>query len=562
MAVFQYASEYAHDSLNWAVTEAQKCFNAPLDHTRHYPVDPFPELVNKPTGNPYFDRLLKSDTGLKFMELSDAKSGTIISAGEESLVKPPDAERNTVKEASSNLSVVVVKEDGTHTTCEHSLANVPNEDPLEGFSLEDTLTKRSSPSAVAEAVQSVLQQLAASRVDNESAPKSYESEFLAGKGFGPNRENVSEKHIQIEATFSDSEDEPDKGLNSRAKEEAEIQREQVEARAPDQPPREDVVQPTSAVPSIVRDEVNNWVVGSVLEVFSASANAWYPGVVTQVVPAEGALEMLTVQFWPSIDDSKQKTACRESTQFAPIGAHCGDRLPPGFELVFSKSRPGVFVFLDGTTGLKYDKLDLIWAVHFQRWLDRPVSVGLETISSVAPPIALAPTTKQVSEAKENEFGLATQIVLPRENLAEAPSCENACSKCDETTSRECDQDVARTLRERLAETTSRECDQDVAPAALFLEAMAFESPGAFSATSTAPQSNAELQQSLTENATNSAVNGATLEQAETPKGMDVLTEALLTDEFFASLPEPCDSPSKHRNLTNVFSGSSVSEAGL
>merc|ERR1719375_1446946 len=73
MALLQHASEYASDSLTWAVTEAQRCFQAPLDHTRHGPVEPLPEMVNKPTGNPYFDRMLKSDVGLRFLELTHSR---------------------------------------------------------------------------------------------------------------------------------------------------------------------------------------------------------------------------------------------------------------------------------------------------------------------------------------------------------------------------------------------------------------------------------------------------------------------------------------------------------
>merc|ERR1719271_845543 len=96
--------------------------------------------------------------------------------------------------------------------------------------------------------------------------------------------------------------------------------------------------------------------------------------------------MLTAQFWLNIEDAKQKSLCRNSEFLAPVGTHCGDQLPPGFQISPSKSRPGVFVFLDATTGLKYESLELIWAVHFKRWLEQPAPAGTETISSVAPAV--------------------------------------------------------------------------------------------------------------------------------------------------------------------------------
>lgn len=523
MAVFQYASEYAHDSLHWAVTEAQKCFNAPLDHTRHHPVEPYPELINAPTGNPYFDRMLKSDTGLKFLELSDPPAGHM-KTGEGRLAESPDSKNKRTEEAepSANLSVVVLSDDGTRTTCKHTITDDGSEPSRNDGSLDDTLTKRSSPNAVAEAVQSVLQQLAASKLDGVSS-----------------RENTgTEQRVQLDATYSDSDDEFEQVTDALDAEDNKINktiRDQEEPMASVNTTREDIAQQTSVAPctsvalcTSSRDQVSSWAVGSVLEVFSASANSWYPGLVTQIVLGEGALEMLTVQFWPSIDDSKQKTACRESTQFAPIGAHCGDRLPPGFELVFSTSRPGAFVFLDATTGLKYESMELIWAVHFRRWLDRPVSSGMETISSVAPVLTSGPSTRQGGETSASEFGLATQVVPPCESVS-AP-CSKAPATADER-------------------VHTKATDHAIPPAALFLEAMAFESPGeyCFQAPSTSPRTKVEHRQ-------NDAGDSKILISSGTDFEVEqVVAEELLTDEFFASLPEPCSDETNERNLTNLFS---------
>jgi hypothetical protein len=375
-----------------------------------------------------------------------------------------------------------------------------------------------------------LQQLADSRTDNDSAA-----------------ENIAiDQHVQLEATYSDSDDEPEKSSCEKAKDEATSTCEQIERSASDQVTQEEVAEPSRASRAGVRDEVSSWEVGSVLEIFSASANAWFPGLVTQVVVAEGGLEMLTVQFWPTIDDSKQKTACRESTQFASIGSHCGDRLPPGFDLVFSKSRPGTFVFLDGTTGLKYESLELIWAVHFRRWLDRPVSNGMETISCVAPPVAISRAATHGIEVKTSEFGLATQIVPP---IEEVPSpIEDSSVPCSEKAIATADEN---------AEGNAH--NQDLPAAALFLEAMAFESPGAFSCE---VQSKVESAQDTIEDPEGELVHGATFEVVENLGEQDGLADELLTDEFFASLPEPCNNSPKQRTLTPLFSPATVPAAVL
>jgi hypothetical protein len=123
-----------------------------------------------------------------------------------------------------------------------------------------------------------------------------------------------------------------------------------------------------------------WTQGSVLEIYSASANRWYPALLLRVQPGEvGMPDVLTMQFWLSTDEAKQKSLYRnDAQQLAPLGTHLVEELPPGFCLKPSQSRPGQNVFQDLTTGTKYQTVELAWQTHFQRLLERP-ALGMETV---------------------------------------------------------------------------------------------------------------------------------------------------------------------------------------
>jgi len=126
----------------------------------------------------------------------------------------------------------------------------------------------------------------------------------------------------------------------------------------------------------------DWDVGSVLEVYSATAGLWYPAQVTQVQPQPGneENEVLTVQFYVE-DEAKQKSLYRSDAQLAPLGAHTAGQLPPGFTTKASQSRAGQLVCMDESTGVKYGCPDLAWQLHFERLTQRPAA-GCQTVCAV------------------------------------------------------------------------------------------------------------------------------------------------------------------------------------
>jgi hypothetical protein len=195
------------------------------------------------------------------------------------------------------------------------------------------------------------------------------------------------------------------------------------------------------------DVRRSWQAGSVLEVFSASLERWYPALVMHVIKSENppavGMDGLKVQFWLDIDDAKSKTLCRADPHLAPFGKACKGQLPPGFQLRSSKSRPGQTVILDATTGLKYETPELAWSAHFQRWLIFRAE-GTQTIRSVAgiaqaaahavehvpaiAPFALQAELPMASKMDTTAaHGLVTEYELSREAPCSAPGLPKAPS---------------------------------------------------------------------------------------------------------------------------------------
>lgn len=120
--------------------------------------------------------------------------------------------------------------------------------------------------------------------------------------------------------------------------------------------------------------------GAVVEVYSATSCLWYPAAVTGVDRKPGGLEVLTVYFFVD-NEPKQKSVLSGDSQLAPLGTHTGGQLPPGFQRTPSQSRPGHFVYMDATTGIKYATAQLAWRLHFQRLSERGPE-GLQTVQCV------------------------------------------------------------------------------------------------------------------------------------------------------------------------------------
>jgi hypothetical protein len=124
---------------------------------------------------------------------------------------------------------------------------------------------------------------------------------------------------------------------------------------------------------------NMWTQGSVLEIYSASSNRWYPALLLKVMKGDGTPDVLTMQFWLSTDEAKQKSLYRNDIQqLSLLGTHLGGELPPGFCIKPSASRPGHSVYLDQTTGMKYQTAELAWQTYFKRLLERPAA-GMDTV---------------------------------------------------------------------------------------------------------------------------------------------------------------------------------------
>jgi hypothetical protein len=155
---------------------------------------------------------------------------------------------------------------------------------------------------------------------------------------------------------------------------------------------------SEAVPTLSKDdqmERTLWKQGSVIEIFSASAERWYPALLLRTQKGENGMpDVVTLQFWLRTDEAKQKSLyINDGQHLAPLGTHLGNELPPGFCLKPSQSRPGQSVFMDMTTGTKYQTAELAWQTYFRRLLERPAS-GVETVCNLPNAQSMAVSLQQ------------------------------------------------------------------------------------------------------------------------------------------------------------------------
>jgi len=106
---------------------------------------------------------------------------------------------------------------------------------------------------------------------------------------------------------------------------------------------------SSAAPVSDRE---SWQEECVVEVFSATANRWYPATVVLAQTGPDGQDILTVRFYMD-DEAKQKSMLRSDAHLASLGTYTAGELPPGFKMQPSQSRQGQMVYLDATTGVKY-----------------------------------------------------------------------------------------------------------------------------------------------------------------------------------------------------------------
>merc|ERR1719453_2269848 len=132
-------------------------------------------------------------------------------------------------------------------------------------------------------------------------------------------------------------------------------------------------------------ERENWAVGSVVEVFSASASKWYIAQVVQVGDKGTAVaHMLAVQFVADNGQIMQKSMPRSDVQIAAFGKNTR-QMPPNFTKVASESRPGEFSYKDTTTGTKYQTKELAWENYYNATLKCEQAQQLLQQQSLNPP---------------------------------------------------------------------------------------------------------------------------------------------------------------------------------
>jgi hypothetical protein len=115
----------------------------------------------------------------------------------------------------------------------------------------------------------------------------------------------------------------------------------------------------------VKQQRAAWTKDSILEIYSASNKQWHVAHVVWVAQSSVGPDVLTVLFYQD-DGAKNKSVYRNDHQMAPLGTHTAGLLPPGSRAVSSQSRPGQSSFLDIATGVKYETVEQVWRVHFER----------------------------------------------------------------------------------------------------------------------------------------------------------------------------------------------------
>merc|ERR1719261_1357925 len=94
--------------------------------------------------------------------------------------------------------------------------------------------------------------------------------------------------------------------------------------------------------------------------------------------------IVTVRFFDTAGQKRQKAAFRQDPMFAQFGTHCGERLPPGCVKVPSSTRPGQFSYFDQAANRKFATPELAWHAFLEQKL---VVEADDTTPVQAPPAA-------------------------------------------------------------------------------------------------------------------------------------------------------------------------------
>ena len=150
---------------------------------------------------------------------------------------------------------------------------------------------------------------------------------------------------------------------------------------------------------------------NLVEVFSSTRSAWF---VASVVSSTNDGN-ITVHFVDLDDTLKQKTLPRQHGQLAMFGAHVGSRLPPGFQIVASQSRPGQVSFMHGASGHRFATCEGAWTWY----LDGRTRAQVTT-QAPAPPPVLQPVVSPAAAASMEDFDSIEGLLAPVRSGALAP----------------------------------------------------------------------------------------------------------------------------------------------
>ena len=150
---------------------------------------------------------------------------------------------------------------------------------------------------------------------------------------------------------------------------------------------------------------------SLVEVFSSTRSAWF---VASVVSSTSDGNV-TVNFVDLDDTVKQKTLPRQHGQLATFGAHVGSRLPPGFQIAASVSRPGQVSFMHGASGHRFATCEGAWTWY----LDGRIRAQVTTQAPVPPPVP-EPVVSPTPAATMEDFDSVEGLWAPVRSGALAP----------------------------------------------------------------------------------------------------------------------------------------------
>lgn len=174
-------------------------------------------------------------------------------------------------------------------------------------------------------------------------------------------------------------------------------------------------------------ERKNWSVGSVLEVFSASASKWYIAQLVEVGERANA-HMITVQFIGDTGQIMQKAMPRSDVQIAPFGRNTR-QMPPGFQKVASESRPGEFSYQDSASGQKYQTKELAWQNYYAAILQSEQAQQLlrqQSLRSTPSPEAVAAERLAAEKLMPASLQPApTMSLTPTPAMKQAPDLSSA-----------------------------------------------------------------------------------------------------------------------------------------